>query len=99
MNIAMEQTQEYVDGQHKNTYADTFIRGNNGIPRLFLVSYSVSIVHQDRKVNKLSSLGSEGSQHGRNKRYLSVLKYMCVGGPHSSSLVVTFYIPSSFLLS
>jgi U6 snRNA-associated Sm-like protein LSm6 len=31
MNIAMEQTQEYVNGQLKNSYADTFIRGNNGI--------------------------------------------------------------------
>lgn len=30
MNIAMEQTQEYVNGQLKNSYADTFIRGNNG---------------------------------------------------------------------
>jgi U6 snRNA-associated Sm-like protein LSm6 len=30
MNIAMEQTQEFVNGQLKNTYADTFIRGNNG---------------------------------------------------------------------
>jgi len=29
MNIAMEQTQEYVNGQLKSTYADTFIRGNN----------------------------------------------------------------------
>jgi U6 snRNA-associated Sm-like protein LSm6 len=29
MNIAMEQTQEYVNGQLKNSYADTFIRGNN----------------------------------------------------------------------
>eukprot|EP00276_Gloeochaete_wittrockiana_P013426 CAMPEP_0184334136 /NCGR_PEP_ID=MMETSP1089-20130417/3040_1 /TAXON_ID=38269 ORGANISM="Gloeochaete wittrockiana, Strain SAG46.84" /NCGR_SAMPLE_ID=MMETSP1089 /ASSEMBLY_ACC=CAM_ASM_000445 /LENGTH=74 /DNA_ID=CAMNT_0026658319 /DNA_START=15 /DNA_END=236 /DNA_ORIENTATION=+ len=28
MNIAMEQTEEYVDGQLKNKYADTFIRGN-----------------------------------------------------------------------
>lgn len=31
MNIAMEQTEEYVNGQLKNTYADTFIRGNNGL--------------------------------------------------------------------
>jgi hypothetical protein len=30
MNIAMEQTQEYFNGKLKNTYADTFIRGNNG---------------------------------------------------------------------
>mmetsp|Transcript_17575 Transcript_17575/g.39825 ORF Transcript_17575/g.39825 Transcript_17575/m.39825 type:complete len:84 (+) Transcript_17575:65-316(+) len=29
MNIAMEQTEEYVDGQLKNKYGDTFIRGNN----------------------------------------------------------------------
>ncbi len=30
MNIAMEQTEEYVNGQLKNKYGDTFIRGNNG---------------------------------------------------------------------
>lgn len=32
MNIAMEQTEEYVDGQLKNKYGDCFIRGNNGKP-------------------------------------------------------------------
>lgn len=31
MNIAMEQTEEYVDGQLKNRYGDCFIRGNNGM--------------------------------------------------------------------
>ncbi|KFM23058.1 U6 snRNA-associated Sm-like protein LSm6 [Auxenochlorella protothecoides] len=30
MNIAMEQTEEYVNGQLKNRYGDCFIRGNNG---------------------------------------------------------------------
>ncbi len=30
MNIAMEQTEEYIDGQMKNKYGDCFIRGNNG---------------------------------------------------------------------
>jgi U6 snRNA-associated Sm-like protein LSm6 len=30
MNIAMEQTEEYVDGQLKNRYGDCFLRGNNG---------------------------------------------------------------------
>jgi U6 snRNA-associated Sm-like protein LSm6 len=30
MNIAMEQTEEYVNGQLKNKYGDCFIRGNNG---------------------------------------------------------------------
>ena len=30
MNIALEQTEEYVNGQLRNKYGDTFIRGNNG---------------------------------------------------------------------
>jgi hypothetical protein len=30
MNIAMEQTEEYVNGSVTNRYGDTFIRGNNG---------------------------------------------------------------------
>ena len=34
MNIAMEQTEEYVNGQLKAKYGDTFIRGNNGALRL-----------------------------------------------------------------
>jgi U6 snRNA-associated Sm-like protein LSm6 len=29
MNIAMEQTEEYVNGQLKAKYGDCFIRGNN----------------------------------------------------------------------
>ena len=29
MNIAMEQTEEYVNGQLKKKYGDSFIRGNN----------------------------------------------------------------------
>lgn len=31
MNIALEQTEEYVNGQLKNKYGDAFIRGNNGL--------------------------------------------------------------------
>uniref|UniRef100_A0A3P8U8S8 LSM6 homolog, U6 small nuclear RNA and mRNA degradation associated n=1 Tax=Amphiprion percula TaxID=161767 RepID=A0A3P8U8S8_AMPPE len=31
MNIAIEQTEEYVNGQLKNKYGDAFLRGNNGI--------------------------------------------------------------------
>lgn len=30
MNIAMEQTEEFVNEQLTNKYGDTFIRGNNG---------------------------------------------------------------------
>jgi U6 snRNA-associated Sm-like protein LSm6 len=29
MNIALEQTEEYVEGQLKNRYGDCFVRGNN----------------------------------------------------------------------
>jgi U6 snRNA-associated Sm-like protein LSm6 len=29
MNVALEQTEEYVDGQLKHKYGDAFIRGNN----------------------------------------------------------------------
>ncbi|CDS42504.1 U6 snRNA associated protein [Echinococcus multilocularis] len=29
MNVVLEQTEEYVEGQLKNKYGDTFIRGNN----------------------------------------------------------------------
>uniref|UniRef100_A0A8C0MP11 U6 snRNA-associated Sm-like protein LSm6 n=1 Tax=Canis lupus familiaris TaxID=9615 RepID=A0A8C0MP11_CANLF len=32
MNIALEQTEEYVNGQLKNKYGDAFIRGNNECP-------------------------------------------------------------------
>jgi U6 snRNA-associated Sm-like protein LSm6 len=39
MNIAMEQTEEYINGQLKNTYADTFIRGNNGMSILVVLFY------------------------------------------------------------
>lgn len=30
MNIALEETTEWVGGQQKNSYGDAFIRGNNG---------------------------------------------------------------------
>ena len=30
MNIALEQTEEYVNGVRTNTYGDAFVRGNNG---------------------------------------------------------------------
>lgn len=30
MNIALEQTQEFVDGKLRRNYGDAFVRGNNG---------------------------------------------------------------------
>lgn len=34
MNIALEQTEEHVNGNVTNRYGDAFIRGNNGEPLL-----------------------------------------------------------------
>ncbi|KAF3788072.1 Sm-like protein [Nymphaea thermarum] len=36
MNIAMEQTEEYVNGQLKNKYGDAFIRGNNEYENMYV---------------------------------------------------------------
>jgi U6 snRNA-associated Sm-like protein LSm6 len=47
MNIAMEQTEEYIDGQLKNRYGDCFIRGNNGksfFPFLLCPFFTVSSI-------------------------------------------------------
>ena len=30
MNIALEKTEEYVNGVKRRTYGDAFVRGNNG---------------------------------------------------------------------
>ena len=31
MNIALEKTEEYVNGQLRRQYGDAFVRGNNGM--------------------------------------------------------------------
>lgn len=31
MNIALEQTKEYVEGKLRRNYGDAFVRGNNGM--------------------------------------------------------------------
>ena len=36
LNIALEQTEEYVNGQLKQKYGDAFIRGNNGLFLFFM---------------------------------------------------------------
>ena len=47
MNIAMEQTEEYGDGQLKAKYGDCFIRGNNGkLSLCFLASLMCRLVSQ-----------------------------------------------------
>lgn len=45
MNIAMEQTEEYVDGQLKARYGDCFLRGNNGMyTHIFILSFLYLII-------------------------------------------------------
>ncbi|KAK4197482.1 hypothetical protein QBC40DRAFT_180902 [Triangularia verruculosa] len=34
MNIALEKTEEYVNGAKRRSYGDAFVRGNNGMLRL-----------------------------------------------------------------
>lgn len=42
MNIAIEQTEEYVNGQLKNKYGDAFLRGNNGKKPVGGIIYATS---------------------------------------------------------
>lgn len=44
MNIAIEQTEEYVNGQLKNKYGDAFLRGNNGKKPVGSIIYTTSNV-------------------------------------------------------
>ncbi|KAL1864469.1 U4/U6-U5 snRNP complex subunit lsm6 [Diaporthe australafricana] len=37
MNIALEKTEEYVNGQKRRSYGDAFVRGNNGKPDMILL--------------------------------------------------------------
>jgi hypothetical protein len=63
MNIALEQTEEYVNGQLKNKYGDAFIRGNNGkiiffvifpiINRVNILILIFSIIHKYSKEEDL----------------------------------------------
>lgn len=45
MNISMEQTEEYINGQLRNKYGDAFIRGNNGTLLLFVSLCSIIRAH------------------------------------------------------
>jgi hypothetical protein len=53
MNIALEQTEELVEGKVRNKYGDSFIRGNNGNFVLFsksawsLTKTVFSVVHHE----------------------------------------------------
>lgn len=40
MNIALEKTEEYVQGTKRRTYGDAFVRGNNGQYFVYLSSHT-----------------------------------------------------------
>ena len=42
MNIALEQTEEYVNGQLKSKHGDAFIRGNNGNFDSYILSFFIT---------------------------------------------------------
>ena len=44
MNIALEKTEEYIDGELKKAYGDAFVRGNNGMIRCHSVWISTTIL-------------------------------------------------------
>ncbi|ERE80528.1 U6 snRNA-associated Sm-like protein LSm6-like protein [Cricetulus griseus] len=49
MNIALEQTEEYVNGQLKNKYGDAFIRGNNAYVHEALQIVAIQMGMVDRE--------------------------------------------------
>lgn len=53
MNVVLEQTEEYVDGQLKNKYGDAFIRGNNGKLVIFHQYSFHSFLHQRTETRRI----------------------------------------------
>jgi hypothetical protein len=48
MNIALEKTEEYVNGKKRRSYGDAFVRGNNGMcpkPSIFYAHMAMLTVH------------------------------------------------------
>uniref|UniRef100_A0A3Q4GRW8 U6 snRNA-associated Sm-like protein LSm6 n=1 Tax=Neolamprologus brichardi TaxID=32507 RepID=A0A3Q4GRW8_NEOBR len=54
MNIAIEQTEEYVNGQLKNKYGDAFLRGNN------VKSLAHSLSPEQAETSKSTTVFPEG---------------------------------------
>jgi hypothetical protein len=63
MNIAMEQTEEYVDGQLKAKYGDCFIRGNNGEYRCVTECKTCTIYRSTNHTNGLNIYAGSCSTH------------------------------------
>ena len=69
MNIALEKTEEHVDGVKKRSYGDAFVRGNNG---KFLETYcervlliSSSHVHLSRLISRIEGHIDKVTEQGQ----------------------------------
>ena len=71
MNIAMEQTEEYVNGQLKAKYGDAFIRGNNGGPCPALVR---TLLHASRQLTRTPRSRSPVHFHSKKKSLTLLLQ-------------------------
>jgi hypothetical protein len=74
MNIAMEQTEEYVNGILKNKYGDAFIRGNNG------TSSSQPALRRLHQRRELTPGASDVHQHragGSSSTSLTAAAWLC----------------------
>lgn len=95
MNIAMEQTEEYVNGQLKNKYGDAFIRGNNGNYVLEYCCFLESIHIFHKLIDSyFESLCSALYQHNKEDiRWRGLVSQMFWG---HESIIIMFFI-SKFL--
>jgi hypothetical protein len=61
MNIALEKTEEYVNGVKRRSYGDAFVRGNNGQWLFLLFSVVCFLTHVSHVHLGRLSIGSHGS--------------------------------------
>jgi hypothetical protein len=79
MNIAMEQTEEYVNGQLKEKYGDAFIRGNNGAALCVFFFFDSSILFASASLSQfcISAPRRDVKQHNKIKLLMSGLYSVC----------------------
>ena len=81
MNMAMEQTEEYANGQLKNKYGDAFILGNNGTLKddlLFYYNYLIFFPHINDWVISFMQFSTLVHQRGHWQMGLSFDVYQVI---------------------
>ncbi|CAG8898449.1 unnamed protein product [Penicillium egyptiacum] len=56
MNIALEKTEEYVNGKLRRNYGDAFVRGNNVDPKIHYSMLSIGPTYDNLQVDKKDTL-------------------------------------------